>query len=297
MTSRRFLLATLFVISLFAAAGCTVTYTDPPSTVYVEPPPPPPDQEFYELNDYGEWVDVYPHGLVWRPYVTTDWRPYTYGHWVWSEWGWTWVSYEPFGWAVYHYGFLKYSPVWGWIWIPGYEWEPVRVLWVEYGDYVCWAPAPPPGYHLPDPWLMHTTEVWVVVRARHFTHYDLHRFRVKPPRYKDRYPSSDTVRREPPRLIAIERQTRKAVPHVDLKVKSYESGTRTYKKVVLPASQEKIVSKYQPQAKKRAADTEREKRATTEYESSTKEKKQKKDKTKGTTPSKTKSKSKNKETG
>jgi len=286
---------------LFAVAGCTVNYTDPPQTAYDEPPLPQPDFEFYELNQYGEWVDVYPHGLVWSPYVTPDWRPYVYGHWVWSEWEWMWISYEPFGWAVYHYGYWDFSPVWGWLWIPGYDWEPVRVRWMYYGDYVCWAPEPPPGYDLPDPWSMHTTDVWVVVHARNFTHYDLHRFRVKPAQYKDRYYRGATVHHESPRLPAIERHTRKTVPHVELRVKNYYSGTRTYKKVVLPESEKKIVKKYKPRVKKQDANRERtdpaatrEKgdRSTRKYKSSTKQKDQTEDEKEGSNRSKSKSKPK-----
>jgi hypothetical protein len=296
MTSGRFLLAITFAVP-FVAASCTVTYTDPPdAAAYVEPPP-PPDQEFYELNAHGEWLDVYPHGLIWRPYVTATWRPYIYGHWVWSDWGWTWVSYEPFGWAVYHYGFWTYDPVWGWIWIPGMEWEPVRVQWVAYGDYVCWAPAPPPGYVLPDPWLTRSADLWVVVHARHFTHYDLHRFRVKPSSYKDHYPRGDTIMRRPPRMNDIERHTRKTVPHVHLKTKAHESGGRTYKVVQLPEHEQKIVRKYGPHVKKRAADPEWEGRVSKEKQSKSKETPQKDDKSKGKTRSKTKSKSKNKGSG
>jgi len=148
MTPHRFFLATLVAMLFFVTAGCTVNYTEPPRAVYDDPappPPPPPDQEFYELNEHGEWIDIYPHGLVWRPYVTTDWRPYIYGHWVWSEWGWTWVSYEPFGWAVYHYGYWRYSPAWGWIWIPGYDWAPVLVQWVWFEDYCVASTSPGHG--------------------------------------------------------------------------------------------------------------------------------------------------------
>lgn len=297
MTSRYVFLATLFALVLLAA-GCTINYTEPPETTYVEPaPPPPPDQEFYELSDHGEWIDVYPYGLIWRPYVTAAWRPYIYGHWVWSDWGWTWVSYEPFGWAVYHYGFWTYDTVWGWIWIPGLEWEPVRVQWVCYDDYVCWAPMPPPGYVLPDPWLTHSSDVWVVVRADYFTHYDLHRFRVEPSRYKDQYRSGETIYRDPPRPETIERYTRQTVPHVHLQAKEYKSGSWTYKKVVLPESERKIVEKYEPHVKKRAADQEMEERATKEKQAKAKETETKEEKPKQTDRSKTKSKTKKKESG
>jgi hypothetical protein len=143
--------------------------------------------------------------------------------------------------------------------------------------------------------------VWVVVHARNFTHYDLHRFRVKPAQYKDRYYRGATVHHESPRLPAIERHTRKTVPHVELRVKDYYSGTRTYKKVVLPESEKKIVKKYKPRVKKQDANRERtdpaatrEKgdRSTRKYKSSTKQKDQTEDEKEGSNRSKSKSKPK-----
>jgi hypothetical protein len=243
MTSRFLSIATLCVLTILALAGCTGTRTGSAAPSYVEPQP-PPEFEFYELNDYGEWLDVYPQGPVWRPYAAQSWRPYLHGHWVWSEWGWTWVSYEPFGWAVYHYGYWRFSSLWGWVWIPGYEWAPVRVQWVYYDDYVCWAPIPPPGYDLPDPWEAQSTELWVVVHPRDFLQNDLELYRVDPPRYKDHYLSGVTVSREPPQRPTIERLTHETVPYVQLKVRKYPSATKTFNKVVLPEKQKEIIRKY-----------------------------------------------------
>ena len=232
--------ATLTVLICLLLTGCTVTYVDPPSgPVYVDPPPPPPpppEVEFYELGGYGDWITVHPFGTVWRPYVSHGWRPYIYGHWIWTDRDWLWVSYEPFGWAVYHYGYWQYDPAWGWIWIPGLEWNPVRVQWISYGNYVCWAPLPPPGYYLPDPWIVYTTEIWVVVHHRNFMNYDLHRFRVQPSNYKHKYKQKITVYRDPPRVNVIEKHTRKPIQRVHLDTRSFKSGTKTYKKVVLPDS-------------------------------------------------------------
>jgi len=254
MNAFRPLTSLFFLLCLFALAGCTTTYTDStPSDEYVEPPPPPPpppEIEFYELAEFGEWIHVHPFGTVWRPYAGSDWRPYIYGHWVWSDWGWTWVSYEPFGWAVYHYGYWHFDTFAGWIWVPEYEWEPVRVQWVEYDDYVCWAPMAPPGYLIPDPWDIHATDVWVVVNARNFTNYDLHRFRVKPASYKDRYRTNAPVHREQPRVKTIEERTRKSIQRVHIDVKDHAAGARTYKKVVLPASEQKRVEQYKRKSQK-----------------------------------------------
>src|SRR6185369_991703 len=49
---------------------------------------------FYdELSPYGRWFQVDEYGWVWSPKAMSyDWRPYTNGYWVWTDWGWTWVS-------------------------------------------------------------------------------------------------------------------------------------------------------------------------------------------------------------
>ena len=73
---------------------------------------------FYSsLSRRGEWID-FNSGYAWRPFgVSHGWRPYLYGRWVWSDYGWYWVSDESFGWATYHYGRWYYDDYYGWIWI------------------------------------------------------------------------------------------------------------------------------------------------------------------------------------
>lgn len=46
------------------------------------------------LEPYGSWQPHPRFGEVWVPYdLPQDWRPYTYGRWVYTEeWGWYWVS-------------------------------------------------------------------------------------------------------------------------------------------------------------------------------------------------------------
>jgi hypothetical protein len=75
---------------------------------------------FYDsLEPYGEWLEVADYGYVWHPAdIDEQWQPYTVGHWVFTDAGWTWVSDEPYGWAVYHYGrWARVQPV-GWVWVP-----------------------------------------------------------------------------------------------------------------------------------------------------------------------------------
>ncbi len=99
---------------------------------------------FYQpLSQYGSWVLVRGR-YVWAPRVAANWRPYTDGHWAYTEiHGWMWVSNEPFGWATYHYGRWAYSPTIGWFWVPGTRWAPAWVSWRQSDDYLAWAPLPP----------------------------------------------------------------------------------------------------------------------------------------------------------
>jgi hypothetical protein len=83
---------------------------------------------------------------VWQPTVavgSTNWRPYSDGYWAYTDQGWTWVSYEDFGWATYHYGRWVRLRDRGWFWVPGYTWAPAWVSWRTGGDYIGWAPLPP----------------------------------------------------------------------------------------------------------------------------------------------------------
>jgi hypothetical protein len=100
---------------------------------------------FYDdLAPYGNWIERPSYGWVWTPRaVSTSWRPYQNGHWVWSDEGWVWVSDEPYGWATYHYGRWYDDPEIGWSWVPGDDWAPAWVSWQEGADYVGWAPLPP----------------------------------------------------------------------------------------------------------------------------------------------------------
>ena len=117
----------------------------------------PTYQTFYDqLSPYGSWVNDPNYGYVWVPNgVGPDFSPYlTGGHWVYTEYGWTWVSDYDWGWGPFHYG-RWYMSDFGWAWMPGYDWAPAWVVWGDYGGYYCWAPVGPrevlgPHYR-PDP--------------------------------------------------------------------------------------------------------------------------------------------------
>ncbi len=104
-------------------------------------------EDFYEpLSPYGRWVHTPLYGMVFIPsaaVVGAGFRPYTHGHWVQTEWGWTWVDRHPFGWATGHYGRWYYDTSYGWVWVPGTAWAPAWVSWRTGGGYVGWAPMPP----------------------------------------------------------------------------------------------------------------------------------------------------------
>jgi hypothetical protein len=95
------------------------------------------------LAPYGQWLNVGAYGPVWRPTVAAGWRPYYYGHWVWTDEGWLWVSDEPWGWGPYHYGRWVSDASYGWLWVPGYQWAPAWVSWRFSDDVVGWAPLAP----------------------------------------------------------------------------------------------------------------------------------------------------------
>ncbi len=106
-----------------------------------------PRISFYDvMGDYGAWVNVSQFGQVWRPYAASGWRPYTYGHWIYTSYGPTWQGYEPWAWAGYHYGNWIFTSNYGWVWIPGYEWHNGRVAWAQGYDSIGWTPLPPNGY-------------------------------------------------------------------------------------------------------------------------------------------------------
>ena len=124
------LVALLLAIALVAPASAQTTVT---IRSFDEP-----------LAPYGYWVADPTYGRVWRPRnINSEWRPYTYGRWVYtSEYGWVWESEEPWGWVVYHYGRWIWTNQYGWVWITGDVWGPSWVEWCSGGGYIGWTPMP-----------------------------------------------------------------------------------------------------------------------------------------------------------
>ena len=120
-----------------------------------------PRVSFYNMmSQYGDWVYVSQFGRAWKPYVYYDWQPYIYGHWSYTSYGPTWVGYEPWAWAAYHYGNWIYTQNYGWVWLPGYDWHPGRVVWAYSYNSIGWSPAPPQGYSYVCGYLCHERQTY-----------------------------------------------------------------------------------------------------------------------------------------
>jgi hypothetical protein len=102
-------------------------------------------QVFYdELSPYGDWVNYQNLGYVWIPDAGPEFVPYsTEGHWIYTEYGWTWMSDYVWGWAPFHYGRWDYDNYYGWLWVPDSEWGPAWVSWRRAEGYYGWAPMEP----------------------------------------------------------------------------------------------------------------------------------------------------------
>jgi hypothetical protein len=124
------------------------------------------------LGQCGSWVDRPGYGRCWHPaYVSSDWRPYCEGYWLWTDSGWYWVSNEQWAWATYHYGRWVEDPYYGWVWTPDTEWGPSWVSWRQGDEYVGWAPLPPGSSFGPDGYLVvreQPPRAFVFVEIGHF---------------------------------------------------------------------------------------------------------------------------------
>jgi hypothetical protein len=159
---------------------------------------PPPEEEYYEqpyddvslgldvsyfynrLTPHGIWVYNNPYGYVWIPRnMPYGWRPYTRGHWVWTDYGWMWRSRLRWGWAPFHYGRWGWDRNLGWFWVPGTVWGPGWVTWRSSNLYIGWAPLPPGVRFVPGIGIRRTTfsipySHWVFVSGNYFLDTSLH---------------------------------------------------------------------------------------------------------------------------
>jgi hypothetical protein len=193
------ILGLLFLMTIFLA-GCLL-YVPPGDYQPSGSPPPqerPGDQwnqddqdvsDYYAyLGPYGVWVTYSPYGYVWIPRdIDYGWRPYFRGHWIWTDYGWTWMASERWGWLVHHYGRWGWERRLGWYWVPGTVWGPSWVAW-RWGDaYIGWAPLPPgddfaPGYGFRRRDINIPGNYWNFIRGHDFMDPKLDRWIIPPER-------------------------------------------------------------------------------------------------------------------
>jgi hypothetical protein len=162
-----------------------------------------PEYNVDDLNQYGDWTNIYPYGRVWCPSVVNNYQPFANGHWSYDGYDWVWVSYEPFGWIVCHYGSWEFSPDLGWYWIPGdEEWTPACVQWIDYGDYVGWAPRRANGRSWTEPWENNNVHPWMVVGKGDFNRENINKYRVPS---VNRYDNVNQIQRRQPDVKTIQR--------------------------------------------------------------------------------------------
>lgn len=102
-------------------------------------------QEYRNLDGLGRWV-VLAGDRVFVPYVgDPGWSPYTRGYWYWSAHGWTWYSYDPWGYMTDHFGHWRHSHLYGWVWIPDplWVWRPAVVTFFFGSSWIGWYPYDP----------------------------------------------------------------------------------------------------------------------------------------------------------
>jgi len=155
---------------------------------------------FYnELSPYGQWMDYPGLGQVWLPDAGSDFVPYsTNGHWILTNYGWTWVSDYDWGWAPFHYGRWDYENRYGWMWIPGYDWGPSWVSWRYYDGYYGWAPMGSGlsinisfGRQYNNP-----NDHWIFVRDRDFNRSNLRNYIVRDNNRAEILRNSQVIRRQ-----------------------------------------------------------------------------------------------------
>lgn len=176
---------------------------------------------FYtELSPYGRWVNDMDYGQVWIANEQGFEPYYNNGHWVYTSYGWTWVSDYSWGWAPFHYGRWTYLPAWGWAWVPGYEWGPAWVSWCQNDGYYGWAPMGP-GYGFNTSFNSIPRNYWRFVQQQYITGPSIRNHIIRPERNPDVFRNAsiinntqvnNNVRYEAgPRREAVERITRQKI--------------------------------------------------------------------------------------
>jgi hypothetical protein len=180
----------ILLLGLVFLAGCVIYvpqdegYPRRGGEYYEAPNPSNMDTSyFYDyLSPYGVWVYRSPYGYVWIPdRMAYNWRPYSYGQWLWSDYGWTWVSHFEWGWAPFHYGRWDWDRRLGWFWVPDTVWGPAWVTWRRGDFYIGWAPLPPQARFIRGVGIRSLPfslgdSIWIFVEYRYFLRPGLDRY-------------------------------------------------------------------------------------------------------------------------
>jgi FecR protein len=103
-----------------------------------------------DLAGYGNWFNCAGFGYGWQPWgMGANWAPFYDGYFdFYNGLGWTWISFEPWGWAPYHFGNWAYaSGCGGWMWYPGGFgfWNSAPLIFIGTGKGgFGWRPNPVP---------------------------------------------------------------------------------------------------------------------------------------------------------
>jgi hypothetical protein len=159
-------------------------------------------QPYYgELERHGDWVYVAEYGHVWYPTsVAPGWSPYRDGYWSSGPGGWFWVSYEPWGWAPYHYGRWNWVAGYGWCWAPGRVFAGAWVAWSWGSAYLGWAPLDcwgRPAYVNVVRFDYYDPQVWTFVDYRHVARRDYQRYAVRVDQVGDGLRNATVLARTP----------------------------------------------------------------------------------------------------
>ena len=155
---------------------------------------------FHEtLAPHGRWVVTTSYGEVWAPAVAAGWEPYVNGEWLYTDYGWSWVSDDPWGDIPFHYGTWTWVDPYGWVWVPGLVWAPAWVTWAYTDDCIGWAPVPPTfvlsaGGYFGRPIVLAQTR-YVFVPARSFVGTRIETVRLSPRRNAELLGHATTVTR------------------------------------------------------------------------------------------------------
>ncbi len=202
-----------------------------------------------DLNSYGDWVNTNSYGRVWRPFVVDNWMPFDNGHWAYANGDWTWISYEPFGWIVYHYGYWYDDPSYGWVWVPSDgNWSPANVMWIDYGNYIGWAPRPPRGVTYGYPWERNQNRYWHVVKSDDFTKDNIRDYRVTN-LIRNENDGREILNRPPNRQL-IERNIGRPIPEVKMQREPIKMRDRNIERMNLPQQENQRVEKNSPRVRR-----------------------------------------------